>query len=121
MTATAEFLGQRCQVFVRSRLIPRISTQRNLGAHLRGADAYGVYGFGVQQVGNELVVAFEIQIAYVKKYYAVFGLATLPQDVNGLSVTLKQGSQMFGYERQLDHLGKWAVGKVRDDACRDIV
>src|SRR6266436_608326 len=104
MPAASKFLRERGQIFVRSRLIPGIRAQRNLRADLRCADAYRVHGLRVQQIGNELVVALEIQIAYVEKDHAILRLAALPEDVDRLAVALEQRPQMLGYQRQLDHL-----------------
>src|SRR5713101_1992371 len=57
--SAAEFLRQRSEILVGRGLIPRIGTKGDLSPETRGADTHGIDALRVQQIGNELVIAFK--------------------------------------------------------------
>ena len=92
MAAAAELLGQRGEILVRGGLVPRIGAQGNLRANLRGADADRVDAFRMQQVGDEFVVALEVQITDIEKDYVVASFAALPKNLKGSRCLATSGS-----------------------------
>src|SRR5215467_4606082 len=102
MSAAAKLLRQRSQVLICGGLVPRIGSEGDLGAQSRGADADRIDALAMQQVGNELVIPFEIQVAHVEEDDPVPRFAPLPQNVNRPAVALEQRTQVLRNDRQLD-------------------
>jgi hypothetical protein len=69
----------------------------------------------MQQVGNELVVAFQIHVAHIKEHDAVLRLASLPQNLDRLFVPLQQRPQILRHHRKLHHFRQRPVGQFRND------
>lgn len=86
VAAAAEFFGERGEVFVGGGLIPRVGAERDFGANGRGADADGVDALRMQQIRDELVVALEIEVAYVEEDYAVDGFGALAKNFDGFAM-----------------------------------
>ncbi len=68
----------------------------------------------MQQVGDELVVAFEIQIAHVKEHNAILRFATFAQNFDGFAVTLQQRLKILRYDGKLDHFRQGTIRQFRD-------
>src|SRR5690348_10493615 len=75
----------------------------------------------MQQVRNELVVAFQVQIADVKKDNLVSRFRTLAENFNRAAMTLEQGAQVFRHERQPDHFSERTIGQLWNNASREAV
>jgi hypothetical protein len=121
MAAAAVLFSKRSEVLVRGGLVPGIGTERNLGANLRSTDAHGIQAFGMQQVGNKFVIAFEVQIADVKENHVVSRFAALAKNVDGSPMTIKQRLEVLCDQRELNHFRQWPVGEFRDDARRNVI
>src|SRR5258706_3012657 len=114
MAAAAKLLRHRRQILVGAGLIPRIRPQADLCAHRRRAHADRIDALRMQQVRNELVVAFQIQIAHIKKDYVVARLCALAKNVNRAAMALEQRAQVFCHQRQLDHFRERAIRQLRN-------
>ncbi len=121
MAAAAEFFRERRQILIGGCLIPRVGAQRDFRARRGSADAHGINTFRVQQIGYELVVAFEIQIAYVEENNAVARFAPLAQNFNRFAVPLEKRSKMLGHQRQLHHFAERPVSEFGNDSRRQAI
>src|SRR5579883_1071159 len=71
---------------------------------------------GKEQIRNEFVVAFEVEIADVEKNYRIHDLRALLQQFHRALVALEQRRKMLRDQRELDHLGHGADGEVWNQA-----
>ena len=70
----------------------------------------------MQQVGDELVVALHVEVAYVEEDDSVARPASFAQDLNRAPVPRKQRLEMLGDRGQAHHLGERAVGDFGDES-----
>src|SRR5580692_894810 len=70
----------------------------------------------MQQIGDELVVALEVEVADVKENHAVDSFGALAKNFNGFAVAFEQRPEMFGDQRQLDHFGERSISQLGNDA-----
>ena len=71
-------------------------------------------------VGNEFVVAFEVEVGDVEKNRAVFFYAALPQNLDGTLVAFEQRRQDGGNEWFFKNTGKRLVGKQRNHGLDEV-
>ena len=71
---------------------PRVRSDGNLGAEAGFAETDGIDRFGVQIIGNKLVVALKLLVRDIEINGAVDAFAPLANQLNGLLVFLKQRS-----------------------------
>src|SRR6202042_3589151 len=77
----------------RLALRPGIGSDGNFYAERTFTHSHAVNRIGMEVIGNELVVAFEIEIGNVEENGAVAFLRPLAQDVDGTAVTFEQRRQ----------------------------
>src|SRR5215472_6167438 len=83
MSAATVLFRERSQVLIGRRLVPWIGAQRNFRAHRRSAHAHRIDAFWMQQVGDEFVIPFQVQVADVKENHPVARLDALAQNLDG--------------------------------------
>src|SRR4029077_8772738 len=114
MPASAELFRKRSQILFRGRGIPGIGTNRNFRTHGRRADTYRIAALRKEQIGDELVVALQIQITHVKKYNAILGLRPLPQYVDGALVPFEQRAKRPRNNWKFPHFRHWPRRELRN-------
>lgn len=115
MASAAKFFGEGGKIPVGGGLVPGIRSEGDFGANGRSADADGIDAFGVEQVGDEFVVALKIKVTDIKEDYAVTGAATLAQNLDGFAMAFKQGAEVLGDDRELDNFLQRSIGDLGDD------
>jgi len=76
------FFRERGQILAGGRQIPRIGSQGNFGARSGRAYADRIDALRMQQIRNEFVVAFKVQIADVKENHAIARLDAFAKNLN---------------------------------------
>ena len=84
------FSAQRSEIHFRGRFLPGIRAHRNLGPRRRGAHAHRIKRVGKQEIRNELVVAFKVQIADVEIDHAAAGIGALPKNIDRMAMAFEQ-------------------------------
>src|SRR5258707_5085400 len=115
VSAAAKLLRQRRQILIRRRLIPWIRSERNFRPRCRRAHADRIYALPVQQIRNEFVVAFKVQVAHIEENHAVFRFAPLSQYLNRLPVSFQERPKMLHHDRQLNHFFQRLVRQLSND------
>src|ERR1700692_3708538 len=99
---------------------PRVRPDRNLYPERTLADADAVNRIRMKIVGNEFVVAFEVEVGDVEKNRAVFFYAALPQNLDGPLVAFEQRRQDGGNEWFFKNAGERLVGKQRNHRLDEV-
>src|SRR5258708_7739050 len=90
-------------------LRPRDRSDGNFYPERTLADAEALSRVGLQLLGNELAVAFEVEIGDVEKNRAVLFYAALPKNLDGALMAFEQRRQDGGYEGLVKNAGKGLV------------
>src|SRR6185437_897178 len=66
----------------------------------------------MQKIWNELIVAFEFEIAHIEKNHAIGRFDALFQNADGLAMALQQGREMFFHQRQFENFRERTAGHL---------
>ena len=69
----------------------------------------------MEEIGNEFVVALEVEVADVEEDDGVAGIETIAKDINGTEVADEQGAEVSLDHGDFDHFGHAASGDFWDE------
>jgi hypothetical protein len=115
VAAAAESFGEGGEIFVGSGLVPGIGAQGDFGADGGRADADGIDAFRMQKIGNEFVVALEVEVADVKENDAVNGFGALAKNFDGAAMAFEERAEVFRDDGKFDHFGERAISELGND------